>query len=190
LLDIIIALFFLILLSPIFLILGIITKLIYPKQRIFTSQNRVDGRSGREFKMWRFATLPKGAKEKVPTKLNYKDFSKQKDIKSLGRFAKFMRRSHLMDLPQFYNVLRGDMGIVGPRPPFLVEYENYDWFDRKRLLIKPGITGMWQINKTQDTFDEMVRLDKFYVENWSFWLDLKIVLISIFKFFFGRLDSR
>lgn len=189
LIDIILSLFFLLLLSPVFLLIGIVTKIIYPKQNIFVNQKRVDGRSGREFKMWRFNSLPNNIKEPIPTKLNYKEFHgvNQKKLVGLNKFMRFMRRTHLIDLPQLYNVLVGDMGIIGPRPPFKVEYDNYDWLDRKRLLIKPGITGMWQIDSRKNDFDAMVQSDKFYVENWSFGLDIKIFFLTIYKFIFGRL---
>jgi lipopolysaccharide/colanic/teichoic acid biosynthesis glycosyltransferase len=193
LIDLIISIVFLIVLSPIYLLIAIIVKLINPSASVFVSQKRVDGRNGREFKMWRFRTLPENIKELMPTKDNFKDLDKlsvsqKKILAKINPFSRFLRLSHLMDLPQFYNVLVGDMGIIGPRPPFLIEYENYDWFDRKRLLIKPGITGMWQIDKKEDTFEEMVRLDKWYVENWSFLLDLKIFLRTIIKLFSGRLS--
>lgn len=189
-LDIIFALILGILLSPILLIVALLVKLQDMGSPIFIPQARVDGRSGKEFLMWRFRSLNRGAKEPIPNKNNYHDFPK-KLIKNISRddaswIGHFLRRTHIVDLPELWNVLKGEMGIVGPRPPFKVEYENYDWIDRKRLLIKPGMTGLWQVARHDYTFDEMINTDRFYVEHWSFWLDLKILLKTIGRFISGR----
>ncbi len=89
-----------------------------------------------------------------------------------------MRRTSLDELPQFWNVLKGDMSLVGPRPPIPYEIEAYDIWHRRRLLeAKPGITGLWQVHgRSKTTFDNMVRMDLFYSRNWSLWLDVKILL--------------
>ncbi len=96
-------------------------------------------------------------------------------VTSLGRF---LRKTSLDELPQFINVLKGDMSLVGPRPPIPYEIELYDIWHRRRLLsVKPGITGLWQVTgRSRTTFDEMVRLDLRYVNNWSLWLDIKLLL--------------
>lgn len=92
--------------------------------------------------------------------------------------GKFLRKTSLDELPQFVNVLRGDMSLVGPRPPIPYEVEAYDIWHRRRLLgVKPGITGLWQVNgRSRITFDEMVRLDLQYAKSWSLWMDVKILL--------------
>jgi lipopolysaccharide/colanic/teichoic acid biosynthesis glycosyltransferase len=92
--------------------------------------------------------------------------------------GKILRKTSLDELPQFLNVLKGDMSLVGPRPPIPYEVENYDIWHRRRLLaVKPGITGLWQVKgRSRTTFDEMVRLDLQYAKSWSVWLDLKILL--------------
>jgi lipopolysaccharide/colanic/teichoic acid biosynthesis glycosyltransferase len=189
--DFILSGLLLIILSPIFLLLAIIIKLTGPMAPVFVSQKRVDGRSGREFKMWRFRTLAKDAKDPEPTKENYRQFTREVPAKwnhpKASGFGRFLRKTHIMDLPQLWNVLIGDMGIVGPRPPFKAEYEEYDWIDRKRLLIKPGMTGVWQVSRKEYTFDEMVNLDRKYIEHWSFWLDISILVRSLGKFIIGRL---
>jgi len=93
-------------------------------------------------------------------------------------FGKFLRKSSLDELPQFFNVLKGDMSLVGPRPPIPYECDHYKrWHCRRVLEVKPGITGLWQVSgRSCTTFDEMVRLDLAYVRNWSLWLDIKIIL--------------
>ncbi|PYV79663.1 MAG: undecaprenyl-phosphate glucose phosphotransferase, partial [Acidobacteria bacterium] len=96
-------------------------------------------------------------------------------ITSVGAF---LRRSSLDELPQFFNVLKGEMSLVGPRPSLAYEVAAYDLWHRRRLLeAKPGITGLWQVNgRNRVKFDEMVRLDLAYAETWSPWLDIKILL--------------
>jgi lipopolysaccharide/colanic/teichoic acid biosynthesis glycosyltransferase len=96
------------------------------------------------------------------------------------RVGRALRRTSLDELPQLLNVLRGDMSVVGPRPPIPYEVEAYDLWHRKRLDMKPGMTGLWQVSgRNRLSFDEMVRLDLFYIENWSLWLDLKIMLRTV-----------
>ena len=94
--------------------------------------------------------------------------------------GRLLRRLSLDELPQLLNVLRGDMSIVGPRPPIPYEVEAYQLWHRKRLDMKPGLTGLWQVSgRNRLPFDEMVRLDLFYIENWSLLLDLKIILRTL-----------
>jgi lipopolysaccharide/colanic/teichoic acid biosynthesis glycosyltransferase len=89
----------------------------------------------------------------------------------------FLRKYSLDELPQFFNVLRGEMSIVGPRPPIASEVEKYDLEHFRRLEVLPGLTGLWQIQARQDSsFAKYIALDTAYVENWSFWLDLKILI--------------
>jgi lipopolysaccharide/colanic/teichoic acid biosynthesis glycosyltransferase len=96
----------------------------------------------------------------------------------LTRVGELLRKTSLDELPQFWNVLRGDMSMVGPRPPISYELQAYDIWHRRRLLeMKPGITGLWQVNgRSRLAFDDMVRLDLRYARTWSLWLDFKILL--------------
>ena len=107
-------------------------------------------------------------------------FGKVKDDPRITKTGKFLRRTSLDEMPQFLNVLKGEMSIVGARPPIPYEVENYALWHRKRLDMKPGITGLWQVSgRNRLTFDEMVKIDLFYIENWSLWLDLKIILLTL-----------
>jgi lipopolysaccharide/colanic/teichoic acid biosynthesis glycosyltransferase len=105
---------------------------------------------------------------------------KLKDDSRVTKIGKRLRRLSLDELPQLLNVIRGDMSVVGPRPPIPYEVEAYQLWHRKRLDMKPGITGLWQVSgRNRLTFDEMVKLDLFYIENWSLLLDLKIILRTL-----------
>jgi lipopolysaccharide/colanic/teichoic acid biosynthesis glycosyltransferase len=96
------------------------------------------------------------------------------------RVGRVLRRLSLDELPQLLNVLRGDMSVVGPRPPIPYEVEAYDLWHRKRLDMKPGLTGLWQVSgRNRLPFEEMVRLDLYYIENWSLLLDIKIILRTL-----------
>jgi lipopolysaccharide/colanic/teichoic acid biosynthesis glycosyltransferase len=105
---------------------------------------------------------------------------KLRDDPRLTRVGKVLRRTSLDEIPQFVQVLRGHMSFVGPRPQLPEEVQRYEEWHHQRLLVTPGLTGLWQVNgRSNLTFDEMVRLDLYYAEHWSPWLDIKIVLRTI-----------
>ena len=106
-------------------------------------------------------------------------------VTAIGRF---LRKTSLDEFPQFWNVLRGEMSLVGPRPPVSYEFEMYDHWHRRRVLeLKPGVTGLWQVNgRSRTCFDDMVRLDLRYSQTWSLWLDLKILLATPFAVVAGN----
>jgi exopolysaccharide biosynthesis polyprenyl glycosylphosphotransferase len=106
-------------------------------------------------------------------------------VTPLGRF---LRRTSLDEFPQFWNVLRGEMSLVGPRPPLRYEFEAYDFWHRRRVLeVKPGVTGLWQVaGRSRTSFDDMVRMDLRYSQRWSLWLDLKILLATPLAVFTGH----
>jgi exopolysaccharide biosynthesis polyprenyl glycosylphosphotransferase len=146
---------------------------------VFFRQTRV-GRDGREFGMLKFRTMHQDAEAQLGALLAKNEGAgllfKLKDDPRVTRVGAFLRRYSLDELPQFWNVLRGDMSVVGPRPPLPSEVTRYDGAVCRRLFIKPGITGLWQISGRSDlSWDESVRLDLLYVENWSAMSDLMIM---------------
>ena len=161
---------------------------------IFFTQERV-GRNGKKFKMYKFRSMYLDAEERKA------EFMKQNKIHDARMFkldfdprvignkilsdgthktgiGDFIRRTSLDEFPQFFNVLKGDMSLVGTRPPLVGEVNLYELHHRARLAIKPGITGMWQVSGRSDItdFEEVVRLDKEYISNWNIGLDIKIIL--------------
>jgi exopolysaccharide biosynthesis polyprenyl glycosylphosphotransferase len=148
------------------------------------------GRDGREIAMTKFRTMVEGAETSWPglVALGGGDprLFKLRDDPRLTRVGRVLRRWSLDELPQFAQVLRGEMSVVGPRPPLPAEAAGYDEWHRQRLLVTPGITGLWQVNGRSNLgFDEMVRLDLYYAEHWSPWLDLKIILRTVRAIFSG-----
>lgn len=98
----------------------------------------------------------------------------------MTRVGRFLRKTSLDELPQLFNVLRGQMSFVGPRPPLPEEVEKYEGWQRRRLSMKPGITGLWQVSgRNQIAFHDWMKLDLEYIDNWSLWLDVKILLKTI-----------
>lgn len=105
----------------------------------------------------------------------------------ITRIGGWLRRTSVDEIPQFINVLKGDMSLVGPRPPLSYELDHYEAWHRRRLDVKPGITGLWQVKgRSRTTFDEMVRMDLDYVQTWSLWLDIKILLLTPLAVLMGR----
>ena len=191
----------LILLSPLFLAIAIAIKLT-SKGPILFKQKRI-GQYGVWFTFLKFRSMyflndAKIHQEYVRRLISGKDECKQadgnggvyklKDDPRITPVGKFLRRTSLDEFPQFFNVLRGEMSLVGPRPPIPYEIEAYDIWHRRRFLeAKPGITGLWQVNgRSKCTFDEMVRLDIRYARDWSLGLDLKILLETPRAVFFGE----
>src|SRR6202789_2957162 len=137
------------------------------------------GRKVRAFRFYKFRTMVENA-DKLKADLEHMNerdgvlFKIAKDPR-ITRVGKILRKYSLDELPQLYNVLKGDMSLVGPRPPMAAEVEQYDVAHLRRLNVLPGITGLWQVEARQDpSFDSYISLDTAYVENWSLWLDLKI----------------
>jgi lipopolysaccharide/colanic/teichoic acid biosynthesis glycosyltransferase len=182
----------LILLSPVFFLLAVLIKLT-SKGPVFYCQRRV-GQYGRPFEFLKFRSMYESTDEAIHKEYVKKFIAGKTEQDSSGRgkmapykitndprvtwIGKFMRRSSLDEIPQFWHVLEGSMSLVGPRPPIPYEIEGYDIWHRRRLLeSRPGITGLWQVHgRSKTTFDEMVRLDLQYSRMWSLLLDLKILV--------------
>jgi exopolysaccharide biosynthesis polyprenyl glycosylphosphotransferase len=191
--DIVIASIAIILLAPVWLLIAILIKL-ESRGPIIFKQERV-GMDGRIFLFYKFRTMKVNNDDAVhreylkqyisgdeETNLgdDEKPVFKLKDDSRVTKIGKRLRRLSLDELPQLLNVIRGDMSVVGPRPPIPYEVEAYQLWHRKRLDMKPGITGLWQVSgRNRLTFDEMVKLDLYYIENWSLLLDLKIILRTL-----------
>lgn len=177
----------------------IIGPIIYIKSPgpIFFSQERV-GKNGKTFKMYKFRSMYLDAEEKKEELLEHNErnddfmFKMEDDPRIIGSEKKdkngkprgignFIRRTSIDEFPQFWNVLKGDMSLVGTRPPTVDEWEMYNLSHRIRMSTKPGITGLWQISGRSDIvdFDEVVRLDRQYIEEWSIWLDISILLKTV-----------
>jgi len=179
--------------SPFFIIIPLCIKLTSRGPVLFR-QSRV-GQYGKTFIFLKFRTMYVGNDEEIHKRyvqdLITRKVSSETDNKGVRQkvykimndkrvtpFGNILRKLSLDELPQFYNVLRGEMSLVGPRPPIPYEIEKYDSWHRRRVLeVKPGITGLWQVaGRSSTTFDEMVRLDLHYATNWSIWFDVKILL--------------
>ncbi|QOG30490.1 sugar transferase [Enterococcus casseliflavus] len=173
----------LILLSPIFLYVAFKIKQEEPEGPIFFSQDRV-GKNGKLFKMYKFRSMCVDAEAKLEALLQHNEVDgamfKMKEDPRVTKIGRFIRKTSIDELPQFWNVLKGDMSLVGPRPPLIREVAIYNDYDQQRLLVKPGCTGLWQISgRNHVSFSEMVDLDIVYIRKASIWFDLKIILKTV-----------
>jgi exopolysaccharide biosynthesis polyprenyl glycosylphosphotransferase len=181
--------FGLVLLSPLFILVAIVIKL-DSKGPVFYKQQRV-GKGGKYFPMYKFRSMMLDADTQVAGLMGQNEADgpvfKIKSDPRVTRVGKFIRKYSIDELPQLLNVLRGEMTLVGPRPPLPQEvtvYGNDEW---RRLEVLPGITGLWQVSGRSDlSFQQWVNLDVYYIENWSFALDLKILLKTIPAVFRGE----
>ncbi|MEE6664499.1 sugar transferase [Limosilactobacillus fermentum] len=169
--------------SPVLLIIAICIKVDDPHGPVIYTQTRV-GKDGHEFKIIKFRSMVSNADELLAKLQDQNEVDgamfKMKDDPRITRVGRVIRKYSLDELPQLINVVTGSMSIVGPRPPLVSEVEQYTEYDKQRLLVTPGATGMWQVGGRNDVdFDEMVRLDLTYIQNRSVWLDLKIMLETV-----------
>ena len=179
----------------------IITGIFYPfvaiaikldsKGPVLFSQVRI-GRNGRRFKIYKFRSMYIDAEERK------RELEKQNEMQGLmfkmendpriTKVGKFIRKTSIDELPQFYNVLTGDMSLVGTRPPTEDEFEKYNQYYRRRISMTPGLTGMWQVSGRSEIedFDDVVKYDLQYIDNWSLTLDIKILFKTIWVVLAGR----
>ena len=187
--DIVVSTVLLAITSPLWLILAFLIKRESPGPLLF-HQRRV-GKFGRQFVMYKFRSMYQGADAEFEriAELNEAEgyIFKVKNDPRVTRIGRFLRKSCMDELPQFLNVLRGEMSIVGPRPPLPSETQKYSESHLRRLAATPGITGLWQVNRGHRySFDEVVAWDTYYIENWSLWLDIKIMVKTAWVIFTGR----
>ncbi len=151
---------------------------------VLFKQTRV-GRNGRKFTFYKFRSMYVDAEQRKQELMASNEVEglmfKMKDDPRVTRVGRFLRRTSIDEFPQFWNVLRGDMSLVGTRPPTVDEFERYEASHRCRLSMTPGLTGMWQVSGRSDIsdFEEVVRLDMEYIDNWSIWKDVKILLMTV-----------
>jgi len=171
----------------VFIIIGLLIKLEDPKGSIFFSQKRV-GKNGKEFNMYKFRSMVSDAEAKLAELLEQNETTgamfKMKNDPRVTKIGRFIRKTSIDELPQLINVLKGDMSLVGPRPPLVREVKEYTEYQLQRLLVTPGCTGLWQVSgRSNIGFEEMVELDLTYITTRSLTADIKIIFRTIFMLF-------
>lgn len=188
--DVAVTLIGLIVLSPLLLLIALAIKLFSPGPVLF-KQQRI-GLNGREFMCYKFRTMVKDAEALKAQLEGLNEMTgpvfKMSNDPRVTKVGRALRKFSLDELPQLFNVLRGDLSLVGPRPPIIEEVQQYERWQRRRLSMRPGITGIWQVEgrNTIADFDAWVRLDLQYIDNWSLMLDFKILLKTIPSVLLGR----
>lgn len=185
-LDFVAALLGLILLSPIFLVVSILIKLESEGEVIF-SQTRI-GLNGKEFKMYKFRSMVKNAEELKAKLAAQNEMSgpmfKMKDDPRITKIGKFIRKTSIDELPQLFNVLKGEMSLVGPRPSLPREVIHFSDYHKQRLIAKPGLTCYWQVmGRNNIGFEEWMELDIKYIKERSIWVDIKLIFKTFFVLF-------
>lgn len=152
---------------------------------VLFSQERI-GKNGRKFKIYKFRSMYLDAEERKKELLKKNQmqglmFKMDNDPRIIKGIGHFIRNTSIDELPQFWNILKGDMSLVGTRPPTVDEFEQYNYRHKIRLSFRPGLTGLWQVSGRSDItdFEEVVRLDENYIANWNLWLDIKIILKTV-----------
>ncbi|RCX29143.1 lipopolysaccharide/colanic/teichoic acid biosynthesis glycosyltransferase [Bacillus sp. AG236] len=190
--DITGALLGLIFLSWLFIIIAILIKIEDPKGPILFTQKRV-GKDGKEFNMYKFRSMVSNAEELLKDLLKLNEVSgamfKMKDDPRITKVGKFIRKTSIDELPQLLNVLKGEMSLVGPRPALPREVALYTSYDKQRLKVIPGCTGLWQVSGRSNLgFKEMVELDLHYIKDSSILFDIKIIYKTVIVLF-GSKDA-
>ncbi|MBO0472986.1 sugar transferase [Enterococcus ureasiticus] len=180
----------LILLSPVFLVVAFLIRKEDPNGPVVFSQKRV-GKQGRLFTMYKFRSMCIDAEEQLHDLIELNEIEgamfKIKEDPRVTKIGKKIRKTSIDELPQLLNVLKGEMSLVGPRPPLQREVVAYSQRDMQRLSVKPGCTGLWQVRGRNDVhFDDMVDFDLEYIEHQSIWNDFKIILQTLKVMFLSR----
>jgi len=165
--------------------------LIESRGPVFFSQTRI-GRNGRRFRIYKFRSMYRDAEQRLAELSDDNEIDgymfKMKDDPRITKVGKFLRKTSLDEFPQFFNVLKGDMSLVGTRPPTEKEFLNYEGRHKRRLALKSGVTGMWQVSGRSniDNFEDVVKLDLEYIDNWSIYMDVKILFKTVAVVLFGK----
>ncbi len=180
--DLVISAVLLLVFSPVLLIVGILVRATSPGPALFV-QERV-GINKRLFRMYKFRSMYLDADSKIAELAHLNEMQgpvfKMRNDPRITPLGRFLRQSSIDELPQLWNVLKGEMSLVGPRPPMPREVEKYVWLEHRRLSIKPGITCLWQISgRSNLTFDQWMELDRKYIDTWTIWLDISILFRTI-----------
>ena len=185
--DIIGSLCGIILLSPLLIIVALAIKIEDPKGSIFFSQQRC-GKDNQLFPMYKFRSMVSNAEELLEELMEHNEMDgpvfKIKDDPRITRVGKFIRKTSIDELPQLFNILKGDMSIVGPRPAIPHEVAEYSNYHKQRLLVKPGLTCIWQVSgRNSIGFDEWMDMDLEYIEKRNLWMDIKLIFKTVFVLF-------
>ena len=183
LIDIVGSLCGIILLSPLFLIVAILIKLEDPKGKVFFAQER-NGKYPKTFKMYKFRSMVHNAEDLLKDLMDRNEQTgpvfKINDDPRITKVGKFIRKTSIDELPQLFNVLNGDMSLVGPRPPIPHEVDQYNSYQMQRLAVKPGLTCIWQVSGRNNIgFDEWVEMDIEYIKTRNLWLDIKLIFKTV-----------
>lgn len=185
--DVLLSLVSIVLLLPLLLLISFCIKFSDFRAPVFFVQERI-GLNETPFKMFKFRSMCTDAEKKLDALLDINEAEgalfKMKEDPRITKIGKFLRAYSLDELPQLFNVLRGDMSLIGPRPCLVREFQLYSDYHKNRLVVKPGITGLWQVSgRSGLTFDQMVELDIYYINNQSFKNDMKIFFKTFFVVF-------
>ncbi|WP_129706814.1 sugar transferase [Priestia megaterium] len=171
----------------VFIIISLLIKIEDPKGSIFFSQKRV-GKNGKEFNMYKFRSMVSDAEARLAELLQQNEATgamfKMKNDPRVTKIGRFIRKTSVDELPQLLNVLKGDMSLVGPRPPLVREVNEYTEYQKQRLLVTPGCTGLWQVSGRSNVgFEEMVELDLTYMTTRSLMTDITIICRTVLLLF-------
>jgi lipopolysaccharide/colanic/teichoic acid biosynthesis glycosyltransferase len=183
LMDVFVATAALLVLAPLMVLVAAGVKMGDPQGSVFFRQVRI-GKDGQPFWMFKFRTMVRNAEDLLGELLGRNEIGgkmfKIKEDPRVTKFGRMLRRTSLDELPQLLNVIRGEMSLVGPRPPLKREVDQYSALERQRLEVTPGCTGLWQVSGRNGlSFDQMVELDLFYIRNRNLWLDFRILMRTV-----------
>lgn len=173
----------LIILSPVFILVALTIKIEDPKGKVFFVQKRC-GKNNKLFKMYKFRSMISNAEELLEELICENEMDgpvfKIKEDPRITRVGRFIRKTSIDELPQLFNILVGDMSIVGPRPAIPHEVAEYNEYQKQRLLVKPGLTCIWQVSgRNSIGFDEWVDMDLEYIEKRNLWMDIKLIFKTV-----------